>query len=132
MWMRGLVSRAEVECEMGGSGDTAIPPSNHADSVKQEVKGQSVVADYTESVVPRHARRSNFRMVLTFGSMQLVVGAGLVGYGARFEGLSLGRLVVAMTIAAVTKTAYCIGSANVGAAVREKHAVATRARFGTV
>lgn len=117
---------------MGGSGDTAIPPSNHADSVKQEVKGQSVVADYTESVVPRHARRSNFRMFLTFGSMQLVFGAVLVGYGARFEGLSLGRLIVAMTIAAVTMTAYCIGSANVGAVVGQTHAVTTRSVFGTV
>jgi hypothetical protein len=43
---------------------------------------QSVVADYAESVVPAAARRSNFRMLATFGSMQLVFGAVLVGYGA--------------------------------------------------
>jgi hypothetical protein len=50
-------------------------------------------------------------MLLTFGSMQLVFGAVLAGYGARFQGLSLGRLIVAMAIAAATMTVYCIGSA---------------------
>ena len=42
-----------------------------------------MVADYTESVVPASARRSNFRMLLTFGSMQLVFGAvgGVGGHG---------------------------------------------------
>ncbi len=93
---------------------------------------QSVVADYTESVVPGSARRSNFRMLLTFGSMQLVFGAVLVGYSARFGGLSLGRLIVAMAIAATTMTVYCIGSANVGAVVGQTHAVTTRGIFGTV
>lgn len=78
---------------------------------------QSMVADYTESVVPASARRSNFRMLLTFGSMQLVFGAVLVGYTARFEGLSLGSLMIAMAIAATTMTVHCIGSANVGAVV---------------
>ena len=94
--------------------------------------GQSVVADYTETVVPGSARRSNFRMFLTFGSMQLVFGAVLVGYGARFTGLSLGRLIVAMAIAATTMTVYCIGSANVGAVVGQTHAVTTRGIFGTI
>ena len=93
---------------------------------------QSVVADYTETVVPGSARRSNFRMLLTFGSMQLVFGAVLVGYSARFEGLSLARLIVAMAIAATTMTVYCIGSANVGAVVGQTHAVTTRGIFGTV
>jgi len=79
------------------------------------ITGQSVVADYTEAVVPPGARRSNFRMFLTFSSMQLVFGAVLVGYDARFQGLSLSRLTVAMAIAAATMTVYCIGSANVGA-----------------
>src|SRR5215475_3631679 len=93
---------------------------------------QSVVADYTESVVPASARRSNFRMLLTFGSMQLVFGAVLVGYTARFEGFSLGRLIIAMAIAAATMTVYCIGSANVGAVVGQTHAVTTRGIFGTL
>jgi purine-cytosine permease-like protein len=93
---------------------------------------QSVVADYTESVVPDGARRSNFRMFLTFGSMQLVFGAVLVGYNARFQGLSLGRLILAMAIAALTMTVYCIGSANVGAVVGQTHSVTTRGIFGTV
>jgi purine-cytosine permease-like protein len=93
---------------------------------------QSAVADYTESVVPAQARRSNFRMLLTFGSMQLVFGAVLVGYDARFEGLTLGRLVVAMAIAAASMTVYCIGSANLGAVVGQTHAVTTRGVFGTV
>jgi purine-cytosine permease-like protein len=93
---------------------------------------ESAVADYTESVVPADARRSNFRMLLTFGSMQLVFGAVLVGYDARFEGLSLGKLIVAMAIAAVSMTVYCIGSANVGAVVGQTHAVTTRGVFGTL
>ena len=93
---------------------------------------QSVIADYTEAVVPGSARRSNFRMFLTFSSMQLVFGAVLVGYDARFQGLSLGRLTVAMAIAAATMTVYCIGSANVGAVVGQTHAVTTRGVFGTI
>ena len=51
--------------------------------------------------MPASARRSNFRMLLTFGSMQLAFGAVLVGYDARFQGLTLGSLIVAMAIAAV-------------------------------
>ena len=90
----------------------------------------SVVADYTELVVPTSARRSNFRMLLTFGSMQLVFGAVLVGYDARFQGLSFGRLIGAMAIAATAMTVYCIGSANVGAFVGQTHAVTTRGIFG--
>jgi len=101
-------------------------------SAQADAGEQSVVADYTESVVPPHARRSNFRMFLTFGSMQLVFGAVLVGYGARFEGLSLGRLILAMAIAALTMTVYCIGSANVGAVAGQTHAVTTRSIFGTI
>jgi len=93
---------------------------------------QSVVADYTETVVPAEARRSNFRMFLTFGSMQLVFGAVLVGYSARFEGFSLSRLIVAMAVAAATMTVYCIGSANLGAVIGQTHAVTTRGVFGTV
>lgn len=104
------------------------------DSKADSVLGidQSMIADYTESVVPAEARRSNFRMLLTFGSMQLVFGAVLVGYSARFEGFSLGRLIAAMAIAAVTMTAYCVGSANLGAVIGQTHAVTTRGVFGTV
>src|SRR5215475_12245422 len=91
------------------SGTTAAPATGGGE--------QSVVADYTESVVPASARRPNFRMLLTFGSMQLVFGAVLVGYTARFGGMSLGSLMIAMAIAAITMTVYCIGSANVGAVV---------------
>ena len=93
---------------------------------------ETAVADYTESVVPQSARRSNFRMLLTFGSMQLVFGAVLVGYNARFQGMTLGRLAEAMAVAAVTMTVYCIGSANVGAVVGQTHAVTTRGIFGTL
>src|SRR5262249_48450480 len=91
-----------------------------------QVEEQSVVADYTESVARHSARRSKCRIFLTFGSMQLVFGAVLVGYGARFEGLSLARLILAMAIAAATMTVYCIGSANVGAVVGQTHSVTTR------
>src|SRR5438132_12006384 len=91
---------------------------------------ESIVADYTESVVPPHAKRSNFRMFLVFMSMQLVFGAVLVGYNARFQNLTLGQLILAMAIAAATMTVYCIGSANVGAVVGQTHAVTTRSIFG--
>ena len=103
-------------------GDPAGPPGGEPI--------ESAVADYTESVVPPEARRSNFRMLLTFGSMQLVFGAVLVGYNARFQGLTLARLSVAMVIAATAMTVYCIGSANVGAVVGQTHAVTTRSIFG--
>jgi purine-cytosine permease-like protein len=92
----------------------------------------SIVADYTEAVVPAHAKRSNFRVFLLFMSMQLVFGAVLVGYGARFQGLTLAQLVLAMAIAATTMTVYCIGSANVGAVVGQTHAVTTRSIFGRI
>jgi len=94
---------------MGEPADVAQRHDGAADSVFGV--DQTMVADYTESVVPLEARRSNFRMMLTFGSMQLVFGAVLVGYSARFEGFSLGSLIAAMAIAAVTMTVYCIGSA---------------------
>jgi purine-cytosine permease-like protein len=93
---------------------------------------ETAVADFTESVVPLSARRSNFRMLLTFGSMQLVFGAVLVGYDARFQGMTLGRLILAMAIAAAAMTVYCLGSANVGAVVGQTHAVTTRGIFGTL
>jgi purine-cytosine permease-like protein len=110
-----------------------VTPSHEAVALPETgVDESSVVADYTEAVVPASARRSNFRMLLTFGSMQLVFGAVLVGYTARFEGLSLGSLMIAMAIAATTMTVYCIGSANVGAVVGQTHAVTTRGIFGTI
>lgn len=110
-----------------------VTPSHEAVVVPDTgVDESSVVADYTEAVVPASARRSNFRMLLTFGSMQLVFGAVLVGYTARFEGFSLGSLIIAMAIAAATMTVYCIGSANVGAVVGQTHAVTTRGIFGTI
>ncbi len=95
-----------------------------------EAPQESIVADYTETVVPPHAKRSNFRMMLAFASMQLVFGAVLVGYGARFSNLTLGQLILAMAVAAITMTLYCIGSANVGAVVGQTHAVTTRSVFG--
>src|SRR5258708_34494195 len=105
---------------MGGPDDVA-PGQQAAAGTVMSSPGQSVVADYTESVVPASARRSNFRMFLTFGSMQLVFGAVLVGYDARFQGLSLGSLTLAMGIAAATMTVYCIGSANLGRGLGRTH-----------
>ena len=103
-----------------------------AGSTPVGVLEQSMVADYTEAVVPPHAKRSNLRVFLLFMSMQLVFGAVLVGYNARFQGLSLQQLMVAMAIAATTMTVYCIGSANVGAVVGQTHAVTTRSIFGRI
>jgi purine-cytosine permease-like protein len=108
--------------------EAQLPAPGEADGAPP----QEAVADYTESVVPASARRSNFRMLLTFGSMQLIFGAVLVGYDARFQGLTLGKLAVAMAIAVVTMTAYCIGAANLGAVVGQTHAVTTRGIFGTL
>ena len=117
---------------MGGPDAAASHTSQPEGVVQPDPREQSVVADYTESVVPPSARRSNFRMFLTFGSMQLVFGAVLVGYSARFEGLSLGKLIAAMAIATITMTVYSIGSANVGAVAGQTHAVTTRSIFGTI
>jgi len=93
---------------------------------------QIEVADFTETVVPAEERRSNIRMLAQFLSMQLVFGAVLVGYGARFLGLSLGELMLAMAIATVAMTLYCIGSANAGAVSGQTHSVMARTIFGTL
>lgn len=69
------------------SGHDGVAPSHETVAVPDTAgPGQSMVADYTESVVPASARRSNFRMLLTFGSRQLVFGAVLVGYSASLRG----------------------------------------------
>ncbi|SRR6266480_542993 len=61
------------------SGHDGVAPSHETVAVPDTAgPEQSMVADYTESVVPASARRSSFRMLLTFGSMQLVFGAAVV------------------------------------------------------
>ena len=90
------------------------------------------IADYTESVVPQEKRRSNFRMLAQFLSMQAVFGTVLVGYGARFQGLTLSELMVAMLIAVGVMSIYCIGSANAGAVTGQTHSVMARSVFGTI
>ena len=116
--------------------DASKPRLNGSDALEATGAGGAeqtrIEADYTESVVPPQAKRSNFRMFLLFMSLQLVFGAVLVGYNARFQGITLGQLVVAMAIAAAAMTLYCIGSANVGAVVGQTHAVTTRSIFGRV
>jgi purine-cytosine permease-like protein len=86
--------------------------------------------DYTDTVVPQSARRSNFKMLLTFLSMQATFGSAYVGYTARFEGLSFTHLMIAMAIAAVTMSLYCVAAANCGAVVGQTSAVMTRGIFG--
>lgn len=108
----------------------STPPVSAPAGAGAPVVDDSIVADYTETVVPAHARKTNFRMFLQFASMQLVFGAVLVGYNARFQGLTIGQLALAMAIAAATMTVYCIGSANVGAVVGQTHACTTRSIFG--
>ena len=90
------------------------------------------IADYTEFVVPQEKRRSNFRMLAQFLSMQAVFGTVLVGYGARFQGLTLSELMVAMLIAVGVMSLYCIGSANAGAVTGQTHSVMARSVFGTI
>ena len=90
------------------------------------------IADYTESVVPLEKRRSNVRMLAQFLSMQAVFGTVLVGYGARFQGLTLSQLAQAMLIAVGMMSVYCIGSANAGAVTGQTHSVMARSIFGTL
>jgi purine-cytosine permease-like protein len=104
-------------------------PPGHAEP---SLHDEAVLRDYTETVVPEEARRSNWRMFLQFSSMQLVFGAVLVGYTARFQGLTLGQLALAMGIAVIAMTVYCIGSANVGAVFGQTMACTTRSVFGRV
>jgi purine-cytosine permease-like protein len=107
-----------------------VTASARAAEAADVAREESSVGDYTEMVVPGSARRSNFRMLVTFSSMQLVFGAVLVGYDARFQGLTLAKLALAMAIAVVTMAVYCIGSANVGSSVGMTHAVTSRSIFG--
>jgi purine-cytosine permease-like protein len=109
--------------EGGGTNEAAGSTSTSAGQ-------QSMEADYTESVVPAFARRSNVRVFLLFMSLELVFGTVLVGYTARFQGLTLQQLILAMAIAATTMIVYTIGAANVGAVVGQTHAVTTRSIFG--
>jgi len=115
-----------TDASSGASKMAALSPNTGS------LEQQEVVSDYTETTVPDFARRSNLRMLLLFLSMQLVFGAVLVGYDARFQGLTLQQLIIAMAIAATTMTVYCIGSANVGAFVGQTHSVATRSVFGRI
>lgn len=90
------------------------------------------VADYTESVVPLDKRRSNFRMLAQFLSMQATFGTILVGYGARFQGLTLPDLLIALTVAVGLMCLYCVGSANGGSATGQTLSVLSRNVFGVV
>jgi purine-cytosine permease-like protein len=115
-----------------GLGETPHP---HHSAVVEEIENvlhvtDTDIADYTESVVPLAKRRSNFRMFAQFLSMQATFGAVLVGYGARFQGQTLGQLMQEMAIAAVVMTLYCIGSANAGAVTGQTHSVMARSVFG--
>jgi purine-cytosine permease-like protein len=86
--------------------------------------------DYTTSVVPLNKRRSNWRMFLTFVSLQATFPTLFAGYVARSQGLSLGQLMLAMAIASATMIVYCIGSANLGAVTGQTHTLITRTIFG--
>jgi purine-cytosine permease-like protein len=86
--------------------------------------------DYTDTVVPQSARKPNWKMLLTFLSMQATFGTAYVGYTARFQGLSFTQLMIAMAIAAATMSLYCIAAANAGAKIGQTSAVMTRGVFG--
>jgi purine-cytosine permease-like protein len=112
----------------GNIGLTHSPEA--ADKLRTAQADTGLAQDYTDSVVPLSERRSNFRMFLTFLSMQATFGAVYVGYTARFEGLSFTQLIAAMAIATVAMSLYCIGSANAGATVGQTTSVMTRGIFG--
>ena len=86
--------------------------------------------DYTNHVVPPEARKSHAKMLMTFLSMQATFPAVYVGYTARYEGMNLARFLVAMALATVIMTTYCIGSANAGAVAGQTSSVMTRSIFG--
>jgi purine-cytosine permease-like protein len=88
--------------------------------------------DYTNHVVPASARKTHVKMLLTFLSMQATFPAVYVGYTARYEGMNLARFLVAMALATIIMTTYCIGSANAGAAVGQTSSVMTRSIFGRI
>jgi purine-cytosine permease-like protein len=113
------------------TGNTGFAQSSDASAAPDQGAAVTEAAqDYTDSVVPASERRSNFRMFLTFLSMQATFGAAYVGYTARFEGLSFTQLIIAMAIATVAMSLYCIGSANAGAAVGQTTSLMTRSVFG--
>ena len=86
--------------------------------------------DYTTSVVPLDRRRSNGKMFLTFVSLQATFPTLFIGYVARAQGLSLSQLALAMGIGTAAMTAYCLGSANLGATTGQTHTLLTRTVFG--
>ncbi len=86
--------------------------------------------DFTDTVVPLSERRPNWKMLLTFLSMQATFGAAFVGYTARFEGLTITQLTIAMAIATVAMILYALASANAGAVVGQTSSVMTRGIFG--
>jgi purine-cytosine permease-like protein len=124
-----------VQTERPPTSSQLAEASHH--SLTEDVEGilgmtDEDIADYTEAVVPQARRRSNFRMLAQFLSMQAVFGAVLVGYGARFQGLTLGQLIEAMLIAVAVMSIYCFGSANAGARTGQTHSVMARGVFGTL
>ncbi|MEV6057086.1 hypothetical protein [Streptomyces sp. NPDC052107] len=113
------------------TGNTGFARTSDASTSPDEsAAGTEAAQDYTDSVVPLSERRSNFRMFLTFLSLQATFGAAYVGYTARFEGLSFTQLIIAMAIATVAMSLYCVGSANAGAAAGQTTSVMTRGIFG--
>ena len=125
---------------MTGSTSNPSPPKGgpeHHHAIEEELEAilgvtDEDIADFTESVVPQSRRRSNSRMLAQFLSMQATFGTVLVGYGARFQGLTLTELVQAMLVAVVVMSLYCIGSANAGAKTGQTHSVMARSVFGTL
>lgn len=88
--------------------------------------------DYCNHVVPHHARKSHTKMLLTFLSMQATFPAVYVGYTARYEGMNFNRFLIAMALATVIMTTYCIGSATAGAVAGQTSSVMTRSIFGRI
>src|SRR5579859_1966393 len=61
-WYRAMPAGRTSDLEAAMSGHDGVAPGLGAPALPaNEGVGQSVVADYTESVVPGDARRSNFR-----------------------------------------------------------------------
>ena len=118
----------------GEKGNDAGRPHHTLEQDVEAILGVSDadIADFTESVVPQTNRRSNLRMLAQFLSMQATFGAVLVGYGARFQGLTLSELAEAMLIAVAVMSLYCIASANAGSTTGQTHSVMARSIFGTL
>ncbi len=92
----------------------------------------SLTGDYDEAVVPDDKRRSKTGMFLVWVTLQIALSVVYTGFLARSEGINLGQLLIACTVALVAMLLYGMGAANVGAATGQALALLARTIFGRI